>query len=208
MIEGWRQTWNHAEMQFLFVQLPGNGRRQAELTPSTWAMLREAQAMTLNLPNTAMAVTLDTVPQRALLHPKNKADIGHRLALLARATVYGEKMDAISPTFASMQIEPAGEARVRFSHAEGGLMLRTAPEERTEPTATAPAEVLGFAMAGEDHKFVRASATIDGDSVVVSSAEVKSPVAVRYAWEDNPQVDLYNSAGLPVAPFRTDHWAE
>ncbi|HSV13419.1 MAG TPA: sialate O-acetylesterase [Tepidisphaeraceae bacterium] len=207
MVRGWRKQWGDDQLPFLFVQLPGFGRRQTELAPSNWAMLREAQAMTLQLPRTGMAVTVDLVPARALLHPKNKADIGHRLALLARSIAYGEAVDAWSPMFASMQIE-SGAARIRFTHADGELVVRAAPEERAEPSTTAPSEVTGFAIAGADHKFVRATARIDADTVIVSSDEVNSPVAVRYAWEENPQVDLYNAAGLPVAPFRTDDWPQ
>ena len=206
LINGWRAQWNEPNLPFLFVQLPGFNRRGPATAPSEWALLREAQAMTLKLPQTAMAVTIDLSLPRQILHPKNKANVGRRLALLARADVYGEKVDAVGPTFQSMQID-AGKATIHFTNTAGGLMLGGMPDEAGVLPTTQPTELTGFEIASADHKFLPATATIDGDTVIVSSEKVPTPVAVRYGWANNPAVDLYNHSGLPAAPFRTDDWA-
>ena len=207
MIAGWRKAFGRDDLPFLFVQLPGFRERQSDPSPSKWSMLREAQALALKLPKTGMAVTLDLVPAKTILHPKNKVDVGRRLALAARAIAYGESIEASGPMFDSVKID-GDTIRVHFSHATGGLVLKSPPEEKLPPPTTAPSTLAGFAVAGEDRKFVWADATIDGDSVILKTNEVKSPAAVRFAWGDNPGMTLYNQAGLPAAPFRTDDWPQ
>jgi sialate O-acetylesterase len=170
-------------------------------------LLRYAQTTALKLPNTAMVVTLDLVPKRALLHPKNKSGVGKRLALAARGLAYGQDVVYRSPTFESFKIE-GNKVRVHFRDAPGGLKLAAPPQEDLHPPTTRPAKILGFKIAGADREFVPAEAQIQGDSVLVWSDDVPDPVAVRYGWKNNPEVNLYGQAGLPVAPFRTDDWAD
>jgi sialate O-acetylesterase len=160
---------------------------------SAWAELREAQTMTLSLPKTGMAVIID-VGEAADIHPRNKQDVGKRLALAAQAIAYGqEKVVYSGPMYKSMEKED-GKIRLAFDHLGGGLEAKGGDTLK------------GFAIAGEDKAFVWADAKIDGDSIVVSSDKVSDPVAVRYAWADNPVCNLYNKEGLPASPFRTDDW--
>jgi sialate O-acetylesterase len=206
LINGWRAQWGVADTPFLFVQLPGFGRRSDEIGASNWAMLREAQGMALKLPHTGMAVTIDLSAPRQILHPKNKANVGGRLALAARHLVYAEDVAAEGPKYRKMKIE-GHVARIEFDNAEDGLVLGAAPTENGSAAATRPSNLTGFLIAGADRKIVRAEAKIVGDDAVeVWSDQVMDPAAVRYGWEDNPAVDLYNGAGLPAGPFRTDDW--
>jgi sialate O-acetylesterase len=195
MIQDWRQRFGRGDFPFLFVQLANFTPALPEPAESDWAELREAQTMTLALPNTAMAVTID-IGDAADIHPRNKQEVGRRLALAARAMTYGRKVPFSGPMYQSMAVE--GDAiRVRFAHADGGLAARDG------------APLRGFAIAGPDKKFVWADETkIDGASVVVRSAKVAQPVAVRYAWANNPEgCNLVNADGkLPASPFRTDDW--
>jgi sialate O-acetylesterase len=191
MIKSWRDRWRQGEFPFLFVQIapwevPNDSSKQ------TWAELREAQLMTLSkLPNTAMAVITD-VGDAKDIHPKQKQPVGERLALAALALAYGEKIEYSGPIFESMTT--SGErAILRFKHADGGL--ETHGEKLT-----------GFTIAGDDKKFHDAEAKIEGDTVVVMSAEVHKPVAVRFGWLNYPIVNLWNKDGLPASPFRTDNW--
>ncbi|MET0552956.1 MAG: sialate O-acetylesterase [Vicinamibacteria bacterium] len=191
MIRAWREAWADPDLAFLFVQL-------ASFTPgppvpgeSEWAELREAQAMTLALPRTGMATAID-IGESADIHPKNKADVGLRLALAARGVVYGEAVAASGPVLGDSAID--GRAiRVFFKHAAG-----LATRDGSAPRA--------FAIAGRDRKWRPATAAIDGETVLVSSPDVPAPVAVRYGWADDPPVNLVNGAGLPALPFRTDDW--
>ncbi len=192
MIQDWRRHWNRGDFPFLFVQLANFMQRKPEPSESAWAELREAQLMALSLPNTAMAVIID-IGEANDIHPKNKQGVGHRLALAARAIVYGEDIEYSGPLFETMTIE-GNKVRIRFSHVGGGLV------------AKGGGPLKGFAIAGVDRKFVWAQAKIEGDSVVVWSEKVPHPVAVRYAWADNPECNLYNKEGLPASPFRTDDW--
>ena len=138
-------------------------------------------------------VTID-IGEAKDIHPRNKQDVGKRLALAARALVYGEKIVYSGPIYDSMTVE-GSRVRLRFKHVGGGL------------TARGPGKLASFAIAGKDKKFVWADAQIDGDTVLVSSDQVPQPVAVRYAWADNPDTcNLYNKEGLPASPFRTDDW--
>lgn len=194
LITDWRKQWGQGDFPFIWVQLPNFKQRKTEPADSDWAELREAQSMALKLPNTAQAVIID-IGEANDIHPKNKHDVGKRLALAAQRIAYG-KNDVVhsGPVFDSMKIE-GDQARLKFLHADG-LHARGG-------------ELKGFAIAGEDKKFVDkqfvwADAKIEGDSVIVSAEGVEKPVAVRYGWADNPEVNLYNGAALPASPFRTD----
>lgn len=189
MIRNWRAAWGQGIFPFLFVQLANYQARKPEPGESGWAELREAQLMTLKEPETGMAVIID-IGEANDIHPKNKQDVGHRLALWALAKTYGVRVEFSGPLYESFAIE-GSRIRLRFSHAEG---LHTVDGAKVE----------GFAVAGSDGKFVWASAKIEGKEVVVWSNSVAHPTAVRYAWADNPAANLYNSAGLPASPFRTD----
>jgi len=190
MIRNWRTAWGR-EFPFYFVQLPNWHAHKAEPDESDWAELREAQTMTLREPQTGMAITID-VGDEVELHPRNKLDVGRRLAAWALAATYGQKIVPSGPLFDRFTID-GDKIRIRFKYAAGLKTIDGGP-------------VKGFAIAGEDHHFVWADARIDGDTVVVSSPQVAKPVAVRYGWADNPVVNLYNEAGLPASPFRTDDW--
>ncbi|MBW3622891.1 MAG: sialate O-acetylesterase [Armatimonadetes bacterium] len=191
MIRDWRRAWGQGDFPFLFVQLAAFMPRKTEPGDDAWAELREAQTMTLALPKTGMASAID-IGDELDIHPRNKREVGRRLALNALALAYGRDISHSGPLYNSMRVE-GDKARLRFRHANGGLMARGG-------------ELEGFAIAGPDRMFVRADARIDGDTVVVWSDKVPNPVAVRYAWESNPPSTLYNRAGLPASPFRTDDW--
>jgi len=195
MIEDWRKHWGEGDFPFLFVQLAnyGNGHpKPTEPADSQWAELREAQTMTLSKsPNTGMAVTVD-VGESNNIHPTNKQDVGKRLALAAEHVAYGKNdLEYSGPMYDSMKVE-GNKIRVKFSHADG--LTAKGGDPKT------------FQIAGEDKKFVWADAKIEGDSIVVSAKGVEHPVAVRYGWSDDPEANVYNLAGLPASPFRTDDW--
>ncbi|MGB7160208.1 MAG: sialate O-acetylesterase [Tepidisphaeraceae bacterium] len=189
MITDWRKQWGQGDFPFIWVQLANFKERKADPADSDWAELREAQSMALKLPNTGQAVIID-IGEANDIHPKNKHDVGKRLALAAERIAYGRN-DVVhsGPAFASMKVE-GNQARLKFQHADG----LTAKDGNLK----------GFAIAGEDKKFVWADAKIDGDVVIVSAKGVEKPIAVRYAWADNPECNLHNGAGLPASPFRTD----
>jgi len=195
LIRDWRRTWGGRPFPFLFVQVANVLPPDPQPRMSEWAELRESQAIALALPNTAMAVTID-IGEEKDVHPKNKQDAAHRLALAARARVYGEKGLVYSgPAYERMAVEE-GTIRLHFTHTGSGLMAKGG-------------ELRHFAIAGADRTFVWADAAIDGATVVVRSPAVPRPVAVRYAWANNPAgCNLYNREGLPAAPFRTDRWTE
>ena len=198
MIREWRQAWGEGDFPFLFVQLANFMDRKTDPNAiSAWAELREAQSMTLlAAPRTAMAVAIDIGEARDI-HPRNKQDVGRRLALGARVIAYGERrLEYSGPVYESMAIE-GNAVRLKFAHAGGGLAAGLAAKGD---------KLTGFAVAGEDRKWAWADAKIDGRTVVVSSPEVAKPVAVRYAWGDNPDCNLLNREGLPASPFRTDDW--
>jgi sialate O-acetylesterase len=185
MIRDWRRAWGIGDFPFLFVQLP-NYRSGPT---SKWMELREAQLQTLAVDNTAMAVTID-VGEAANLHPPNKQDVGHRLALAARALAYGEKLEYSGPLFRAAAPD-AGGLRIWFDHVGAGLEARDG------------APLKGFQVAGADRRFQAADARVDGVTVVVSSPNVAQPLYVRYAWADAPECNLYNKDGLPASPFRS-----
>jgi sialate O-acetylesterase len=195
MITRWRREWGSGEFPFLWVQL-ANFMAPDSLPPATsaWAVLRDAQTAALSLPKTAQVVTID-IGDAQDIHPRNKQDVGARLALAARHVAYGQPVAHAGPTHHSHVVR-GGEIVVRFDHVGDGLVTR-APD----------GAVGGFAIAGADRKFVWADARIEGNTVVVSSPRVASPVAVRYAWGNNPtRASLYSRGGLPAVPFRTDAW--
>ena len=213
MISDWRSRWEVGDFPFYLCQLANYMGKLNEPRDSDWAELRESQAKTLAIPNTGMAVLVD-IGEEANIHPKNKKDAGERLALVALAKTYGKNIPYSGPTYDAMSVE-GDKVRLKFQHLDGGLDAKPVPET-FQPTSTAPdttrklvrnspqSELEGFMICGEDRHWKWADAKIDGATVVVSSPAVPKPVAVRYAWENNPTCNLYNKAGLPAVPFRTD----
>jgi sialate O-acetylesterase len=193
MITSWRNQWGQGDFPFYFVQLANYQKIKPEPAEDSWAELREAQAMTIALPRTGMAVAIDIGDEKTI-HPLNKKDVGERLARWALAKDYGREVIFCGPVYKSMKTED-GKIILTFDHTDGGLIAgNNAPLKQ-------------FAIAGADKKFVWADAEIAGDTVVVKNQQVPDPVAVRYAWQTNPQgCNLYNKAGLPASPFRTDDW--
>ena len=192
MIEDWRDRWGLGDFPFFFVQLANfMGPQQNPSEAQTWPELREAQTMTLSLPNTAQAVIID-IGEADDIHPRNKQDVGTRLALAALNMTYEQHIVYSGPAYREMTRE-GSTIRLHFDHVGSGLTTR--------------GDALnGFAIAGADSQFVWAEAEIDGETIVVSSPAVADPVAVRYAWANNPIISLYNRDGLPASPFRTDDW--
>ena len=184
MIKNWRDDWKQGNFPFLFVQIapwqPGKN----------WPELREAQTLTLTRsPRTAMVVTTDVGDPKDI-HPRNKAPIGERLALAAQALAYGEMIEYSGPIYDSMRVD-GNKVVLKFTHVGTGLVAKGG-------------DLTGFLIAGADGKFVKANATIQDNTVVVSSPEVAQPAAVRYGWEAYPVVNLWNREGLPASPFRTN----
>ena len=192
MIEDWRVRWGEGYFPFLFVQLANFRDKQPEPVENDWAELREAQLFTLRYPYTGMAVTTD-IGEANDIHPKNKSEVGRRLFLAAQYVAYGEKIVYSGPVYQSMKIDEA-KIRISFTCTGTGLQARN------------DLPLKGFAIAGADKKFVWADAVIDGNEIDVSSSKIINPVAVRYAWEGNPDGNLYNKEGLPASSFRTDQW--
>lgn len=192
LIRDWRQRFGPPEFGFHIVSLANFLAVNSDPRDHEWAELREAQALTAkNDPHTGLALAID-IGEAGDIHPRNKQEVGRRLALSALAKTYGKQVTWSGPWYRAAEVTPKG-LRVQFEHAEGGLQAKGGT-------------LKGFAIAGEDRKFVWADAVIDGSTVVVSSAQVSKPVAVRYAWDANPVANLYNAAGLPAVPFRTDDW--
>lgn len=192
LIRNWRKDWGQGDFPFLFVQLANFMARKPDPSESAWAELREAQLRTLaEVPRTAMAVAIDLGEEKDI-HPRNKQDVGKRLARAALGTVYDRDIVFSGPLYDGMKVE-GDRIRISFKHVGGGLVARGG-------------KLLGFAVAGEDRKFAWAEAEIDGETVVVRHPSGAKPVAVRYAWADNPEATLYNKEGLPASPFRTDDW--
>jgi len=217
MVGDWRARWHSGEFPFYFCQLPNFKAKSADPGQTgAWTELREAQTKFLQTPITGQAILIDVGEEKGL-HPRNKKDPGERLALIALARTYGRDIVYSGPVFASEKVED-GKMRVSFSHADGGLKAMPLPDSYapmgTQPDKTVPlvrsspdSELQGFAICGADGKWAWAEAKIDGASdVLVSSAQVPQPVAVRYAWGENPTCNLANASGLPAAPFRTDNF--
>jgi sialate O-acetylesterase len=192
MIGDWRKLFGQGDFPFYIVSLPAFMHHSDGPVESAWAELREAQALTArNVPNSGLAVTIDT-GEPDNIHPVDKEIVGERLALIALARQYDEKIPCDGPTFKSVS-HLHGALELHFEHTDGGLVAK----------GEQPGE---FAIAGKDHKWYRADAKIQGDAVVVSSPMVPEPEAARYAWQSFPTANLYNGAGLPAVPFRTDDW--
>jgi sialate O-acetylesterase len=187
MIRCWRDQWGQGDFPFLFVQL---APYKKGIKDGVWAELREAQLMTTaKSPKTAMAVITD-VGEENNIHPTKKQPVGERLAVAARSLAYGENIEFSGPIFESMTVS-GPQAILHFKHAGSGLVAKGD-------------KLVGFTIAGDDKKFHEADAKIEGDTVVVSSAEISKPVAVRFGWANFPVVNLWNKEGLPASPFRTD----
>ncbi len=194
MIKSWRDEWGQGDFSFYWVQLADFLPEATEPQDSAWAELREAQTMTMSrLPKTGEAVIID-LGEAQDIHPRNKQGVATRLARWALALDYGLKIPYHSPAYKSMKTD-GNKIILQFEHAGGGLKPADVPQLR------------GFAVAGSDHKFVRAEAKIAGPATIeVWSDQVSDPAAVRYAWADNPVCNVYSSEGLPLTPFRTDDW--
>jgi sialate O-acetylesterase len=189
MITAWRAHFGQGDFPFYWVNL-ANYKNSGDATGMNYALLRAAQTQTLALPATGQALAID-IGNPDDIHPTNKQDVGRRLALLAKARVYGATVDDTGPTFASATREGAA-LRVQFTHANG-LIAHDKPVQSLE-------------VAGADRKFFPAKAKIDRDTLLVAAPEVKEPVAVRYAWKNAPEANLHNGAGLPAVPFRSEQW--
>jgi len=192
LIRSWRNHWRQEDLPFLIVQLPNYKQRRPQPSESAWAELREAQLMSLALPKTGLAVAID-VGEADDVHPKNKIEIGVRLASLALGMTYGREGVYSGPLVESVKFE-GDTAVVKFEHVGGGLIAKN--ENLLD----------GFALAGTNREFYWAQAQIVGDTVEVRSDKVPNPIALRYAWADNPKCNLYNREGFPAVPFRTDQW--
>lgn len=190
LIRSWRAGWGQGDLPFYFVQL-ASFTYGSDPGDRNWAHLREAQAQVLGAPATGMAVAIDN-PNPVNIHPTNKQDIGHRLALIAEARVYGMKVVLSGPVFAG-EAREGKVLRVRFSGAGAQLVARGGA-------------VKGLELAGKDRVFHPAEAQIQGDTLLVSSPDVDEPAAVRYAWTTGPEANLYGDSGLPAVPFRSDNW--
>jgi sialate O-acetylesterase len=192
LITDWRQRWQQGNLPFLFVQLANYMKTKPLPSESEWAELREAQTMSLSQPNTGMACIID-IGEANDVHPKNKQEVGRRLALIANKMVYKQECVASGPVYKNYR-EEGNRIRISFASIGSGLSTKEGKDVR------------GFAIAGKDQQFYWAKAIIEGNEVVIYSDKVAEPVAVRYAWADNPECNLINSEGLPVVPFRTDEW--
>jgi len=192
MIADWRRLFGQGDFPFYIVSLPAFQHRSATPVDDAWAETRESQALTAaGVANACLAVTIDTGDPDNI-HAKDKLPVGERLALCALANHYGEKVVYSGPTVASVERVP-GAIRLHFANADGGLTMKGPKLEE-------------FSIAGEDRQWYWADAHIEGDTVLVSSPSVPNPQEVRYAWQSNPAATLFNGAGLPAGPFRTDRW--
>jgi sialate O-acetylesterase len=189
MIQGWREAWKN-DFPFYYVQLP-NFVPEDSTGRAGLPIIRDAQLQTLRLEKTGMAVTVDIGDPKDI-HPKDKREVSRRLALWALAQTYGKKITCSGPIYESYQLEN-GQVRIRFTHTDKGLVARDGDTLK------------GFTIAGVDGVEHPAEAHIEGNTVVVRSSEVKNPLSVRYAWEGNPDCNLYNGANLPASPFKTDN---
>ncbi len=192
MISDWRERWGQGNLPFLYVQLANFKDRKPHPAESEWAELREAQALTLSQPNTAMACIID-IGAANDIHPTNKQEVGRRLALAANKLVYRQNIIASGPRYRRYRKE-GNRIYISFTNTASALLTKG-----TEGLA-------GFAIAGKNKQFYWAKAAIEGKEVVVYSDKVTDPESVRYGWADNPECNLINSEGLPAVPFRTDNW--
>jgi sialate O-acetylesterase len=192
MIADWRKLFGQGDFPFYIVSLPAFMHHRNEPVESAWAEMREAQALTArSVRNSGLAVAIDT-GEPDNIHPQDKQVVGERLALNALAHYYGKKIPYQGPTFKSFE-RIGSELKLHFANIDGGLVVK--------------GHKLGeFSVAGSDHKWYWADARIEGDAIIVSSPHVPAPVAARYAWQSFPVATLFNGAGLPAVPFRTDDW--
>lgn len=205
LIGDWRARWAQGDFPFLIVQLAAWDMDKNPAPMHQWPWLREAQSLTVKtVPKTGLAVAID-VGNPADVHPKGKEPVGHRLALAARKIAYGENLVHSSPIFREMKIAGA-KVRAQFAENGGGLVIGSAPWRADGDPQWPQDKLIGFTIAGEDRMWHDADAKIDGDSVILSSAEVPKPVAIRYGWANAPRCNLYNREGLPASPFRSDDW--
>jgi sialate O-acetylesterase len=194
LINDWRNKWGNPEMGFYFVQLANFMKPVDVPAESEWAELREAQTMTLSLPKTGMAVIID-IGEADNIHPRNKQDVGKRLSLAALHDTYGRDVVYSGPVMKEMKIEGSSVV-LEFDPMDSELIVRDKY-----------GYVRGFAVAGEDRVFHWARGVKEGNTIRLGCEAVDAPVAVRYAWADNPDdANLFNTAGLPAGPFRTDEW--
>lgn len=191
MIKDWRKQWGQGDFGFYFVQLAPFQAISKDPQESNWAELREAQTMALKLPKTGMSVITDVGDEKDI-HPRQKKPVGERLAIAAEAVDFGLKVEPLGPFYESLTID-GNKAVLSFKHVGGGLEARGG-------------ELTGFAICGEDKKWVWGNAKIEGDKVVVSHPDVAKPVAVRFGWAQYPVVNLWSKDGLPATPFRTDNF--
>lgn len=202
LITSWRQQWGQGDFPFLFVQLAAFKQPTPEPEEQSWAWLREAQAMTLALPQTGMAVAIDAGHQTNI-HPPYKPVVAERLAAAALEVAYGRAVVAAGPTFRRLTVT-GREAVLEFDNIGGGLIAKAVDFDGGHHVSAE--ELKGFAACGEDRVFKWANATIRGDTVVVTCPDGATPAAVRYAWSDFPLCNLYNKEGFPAVPFRTDQY--
>ena len=206
LIEGWRTVWDQdLPMYFYFVQLANF--QQPNDNPQGgdgWSRLREAQRQSLEIPHTGMAVIID-IGEANDIHPRNKQDVGARLARWALRDVFEQDIEPSGPLYRDMKVE-GNRIRLRFDHADSGLMV--GKKDGMEPTKEVEGgKIERIAIAGADKTWHWAEAKIEGDTLIVWSDEVDHPEAVRYAYSQNPAgANLYNKEGLPASPFRTDDW--
>lgn len=212
LIKDWRTQWQRGDFPFYFCQIPNWREKDTAPGDSKLAELRESQSMALASPKTGQAVLID-VGEAYDIHPRNKKDPGERLARIALAQTYGRNIPFSGPVYRAMKLE-GSRIRIDFNHVDGGLVASTLPTDY-KPRSIHPevvklllprpaSQLQGFAICGRDRKWVWADAKIDGESIVAWSDQVPEPIAIRYAWSDNPTCNLSNLAGLPAAPFRTD----
>jgi sialate O-acetylesterase len=212
LIKDWRAKWDRGDFPFYFCQIANLGVHSPRPEESAFAEVREAQSMTLSLPKTGQAILID-IGEEGNIHPADKVSVGDRLARIALAGTYGKSVPFSGPVFEAMAVE-GNKVRLRFKHTDGGLVAKPLPAAY-QPVSTDPktvplvrnspaGELEGFAVCGLDRKWAWATAKIEGDAVIAWNDAVPEPVAVRYAWAQNPFCNLYNGEGLPAAPFRTD----
>lgn len=195
LVADWRRAFRQPDLPVYAVSLPAFMARKAQPAPDGWTEVREAQIMTMatqTVPHTGLAIAVDT-GDAGNIHPRDKQPLGERLALVALGETYGKDVVWHGPTYVAHETVP-GAIKVTFTHTDGGIVVKG---------DEAPGE---FAVAGADRVFHWATATVDGDTITISSPDVPNPIAARYAWQANPLANLYNGAGLPMVPFRTDQW--
>jgi sialate O-acetylesterase len=194
LIADWRKVWSQGDFPFIYVQLANHQNLiTLPVKDDPMVIVRDSQLKNLSVKNTAMVVAIDNAEPHDYgnIHPKNKQAIGKRLALAARAIAYNDKIEYMGPIFKSSKID-GNMVRISFTHIGDGFEIKGDT-------------LKGFAIAGEDGKWMHGIAKIEGKTVVVTSAEVSKPVAVRYGWSKNPPCNLYNKEGLPASPFRIDN---